>query len=81
MVRGYHVYKDIWTAGVEEFQCWREGRNQFDPFAVAVMRGRTVIGCVPRKIPSVCSLFLHRSGSITCHMTGGRRYSGELSAF
>ena len=79
MVRGYHVYKDIWTAvDGEEFRCRQEGRNQFDPFAVAVMRGGTVIGHVPRKILSVCSLFLRRGGSITCHVTSGRRYSGDL---
>ena len=79
MVRGYHVYKDIWTAvDGEEFQCRREGRNQFDPFAVAVMRGGTVIGHVPRKMLSICSLFLRRGGSITCQVTGGRRYSGDL---
>ena len=40
MVRGYHVYKDIWTAVVgEEFPCKRETGDTFDPFAVAVMRG------------------------------------------
>ena len=39
-MRGYHVYKDIWTAVVgEEFPCKRETGNTFDPFAVAVMRG------------------------------------------
>ena len=71
--------KDIWTAvDGEEFQCRREGRNQFNPFAVAVMRGGTIIGHVPRKISSVCSLFLHRGGSITCRVTGDRRYSGDL---
>ena len=65
MVRGYHAYKDIWTAIVrKEFQCRREGRNQFDAFAVTVMRGGTVIGYVPRKISSVCSLLLSRGGSI-----------------
>ena len=40
MVRGYHVYQDIWTAVVgEEFPCKREAGNTFD--AVAVMRGDT----------------------------------------
>ena len=80
MVRGYHIYKDICTVVVgEEFQCWREGRNKFAPFAVAVMRGGgTVIGHIPRKISSISFLFLHQGGSITCLVTGGRRYSGDL---
>ena len=55
MVRRYHIYKDIWTAVVgEEFQCQREGRNQFNLFTVAVMRD---ISHVPRKFLSVCSTF------------------------
>ena len=42
MVRGYHVYKDIWTAVVgKEFPYKGETGNMFDPFAVAVMRGDT----------------------------------------
>ena len=75
MVRGYHVYKDIWTAVVgEEFPCKREDGNRVDPFAVAVMRGDAVIGHVPRKISSVCSLYLRRDGSIVCRVTGSRRF-------
>ena len=61
MVYGYHVYKDIWTAVVgEEFSCRQEDGNQFDPFAVAVTRGGTVIGHVLRKTLSIFSLFLRR---------------------
>ena len=37
MVRGYHIYKDIWVAVVgEEFPCKCEDGNRVDPFAVAV---------------------------------------------
>ena len=37
MVRGYHVYREIWTAAVgEELSCVRETGNYRDPFAVAV---------------------------------------------
>ena len=80
MVRGYHAYQDIWTATVgEEFPCKREMSNSFDPFAVAVMRGDTVIGHVPRKILSVYSLFLRREGSITCQVSGSKRYSEDLA--
>ena len=41
----------------EEFLCGREDGNRFDPFAVAIMRGSTGIGHIPRRILSVCSLF------------------------
>ena len=39
MVRGYHVYKDVWDAVVgDELQCIRETSNRHDPFAVAVIK-------------------------------------------
>ena len=58
MVRGYHVYKDIWDAVVgEEFPCKHEDGNRANLFAVAVVRGDTVIGHVPRKILSICSFY------------------------
>ena len=38
MVRGYHVYKNVWTTVVgEELPCQREDGNRADPFAVAVI--------------------------------------------
>ena len=40
MVRGYHIYKDVWSAVIdEEFPYKREDGNRFDPFAVAVCNG------------------------------------------
>ena len=58
MVRGYHVYKDIWDAVVgEEFPCRCKNGNRVDPFAVAIVRGNTVIGHVLRKILSIYSLY------------------------
>ena len=38
MVRGYHVYKDIWDAVGEGFLCKREDGNRVDSFAVAVAK-------------------------------------------
>ena len=58
MVRGYHVCKDIWDAAVgQEFPCKRKDGNRVDPFAVAVVRGDTVIGHL-KKILSTCSLYI-----------------------
>ena len=35
MVRGYHMYKEIWCAAVgEELSCMREVENYRDAFAV-----------------------------------------------
>ena len=36
------------------------------------------MGHVPRKISSICSLFLRESGSIICRVTGSRQYSSDL---
>lgn len=62
MVRGYHVYKDVWTSSVgEHLPCRRETTNLADRFAVAVMKGATVVGHIPRKISNVCSIFISLS--------------------
>ena len=79
MVRRYHVYVHVWDASVaEELPCRRETDNYADPFAVAVIKSENIVGHVPRNISTVCSLFLRRGGSITCHVTGHRRYSRDL---
>ena len=79
MVRGYHIYKDVWSAVIdEEFLCKREDGNHFDPFAVAVCNGDRVIGQVPRKSSSVCSLYIRQGGEIHCRVTGSRRFSADL---
>ena len=42
------------------------------------MKDGTVVGHIPKKIPSICSLYLRRGRSIICHVTGSRRYSEDL---
>ena len=37
-----------------------------DRYAVAVHRGNTIVGHLPRKISTMCSLFIRRGGSISC---------------
>ncbi len=65
MVHGYHVYRAVWDASnEEELSCERESGNPQDPYVVA--RAGVTVGHVPRRISSVCSLFLRRGrgGSI-----------------
>ena len=53
MIRGYHVYQNIWTPTTgEELQCARELSNLQDPFALAVTKSGIIIGHLPRKISS-----------------------------
>ena len=78
-IRGYHVYKQVWTAIGEIFSCVRETSNSVDRYAVAVLKEDVVIGHLPKKISKVCSLFLRRGGSIHCQVTGTRQYSADLT--
>lgn len=79
MIRGYHVYKDIWLAvDGEILECRRETGNGHDPFAVAVLKEDVIVGHLPRKMSAVFSLFLRRHGTITCQVNGSRRYSSDL---
>ena len=39
MVRGYHVYQEMWVADVgEELSCVRETKNHQDSFSVTIVR-------------------------------------------
>ena len=84
MVRGYHEYKSIWTNPFdgEELICEREVGNHSDPQAVAVKKEIShvlqIVGHVPRRISSICSIFIRRGGVIRCRVTGLRRYSSDL---
>ncbi len=76
MVRGCHTYQSVWTAMVgEELPYQWETVNPRDPFAMARLKDEAIVGHVPGKISSICSLFLRRNGSISCRVTGSRRYS------
>ena len=79
MVRGYHIYNSIWEAYIgEELSCQREEDNAHDPYAVAVLKSATVVGHLPRKVSTLCSLFIRRGETIRCRITGRRRYSADL---
>ena len=78
-VRGYHIYKAIWSASLgEELQCQRETGNSSDLYAVAVLKDSTTVGHLPRKISRICTLFIRRGGTITCLVNGRRKYSADL---
>ena len=79
MVRGYHIYNSMWEAYVgEELLCQQEEDNAHDPYAVAVLKSATVVGHLPRKVSTLCSLFIRRGGTIHCQITGRRHYSADL---
>ena len=74
VIRGFHIYKDIWDPEVGELlMCRQEFGNLHDPYAVSVIRGdEVIVGHVPRKISSLCYFFLRKNGTILCQVTGRR---------
>ena len=56
MIRGYHVYKDVWSSFIEEVPyCCRDVHNHHNPFAVAMCKGTTAVGHMPKKSGSLAS--------------------------
>ena len=58
VIRGHHIYKDIWTSFVgEELQCQREVGNIHDIYAVSVVktirRRDTIVGHLPGQISTI----------------------------
>ena len=59
-VQGHHLYKRIWNPTVQvgqELNCVREATNSEDPYAVAAMRNRALVGHVPPKMSAASALF------------------------
>ena len=76
VIRGYHVYKEVWDAAIEQvLPCQQERGNTHDPYAVAVVERGVIVGHVPCAVSSVCYLFLGEKGTISCQVTGMRHYS------
>ena len=60
-IRGYHVYKDTWSATIgETLLVKREIGNMNDPNAVAIYQEDTVVGHVPRNLAPRFFHFLSR---------------------
>ena len=47
-------------------------------FAVAVVRLAVVVGHIPKKISSVCSMFLQWGGTIKCQVMASKHYLEDL---
>ena len=79
VVRGYHMYKDIWTTIYgEELQCACEVGNVQDLYAIGIVKeGTGTVGHLPKKISTSCNLF-RNGGTILCKITGRQQYSHDL---
>ena len=77
VVRGYHVYKDIWSPEINEIlQCRRDPTNDMDKNCVAILKNDIVVGHVPREHAKVFSFFIKRGGQITVKITGDKQNKG-----
>ena len=60
VIRGHHVYKDIFMPTIRRIlQSGREPDNSYDSFAVAIIKNDTIVGCVPRNISRL--KYFHRA--------------------
>ena len=77
VIRGHHIYKELWTPVIgESLDVQREPSNPYDCSAVSVLRDGTVVGHVPREVRRPFQSFT--GGSITCEVLGHRRYGKGL---
>ena len=82
-IRDYHIYKTVLTPHIGEMlPCCQENTNSHDPFAVKVLQlsgeDETIVGHLPRKISSVCSLFSRKGGQISAIVCGSRLFFRDL---
>ena len=77
-IRGYHAYKNSWTAVLgETLSLKRETTNPKDKNAVAVQIEETIVGHVPYNIAPYMSRFLKRDVNIAyAKVTGEKIYRG-----
>ena len=71
MVRGYHDYQSIWDNPLADRDLLREQETGYSHDLQTVAIKKTidgtlqVVGYMPRKLSSICSIFLRRGGIIT----------------
>ena len=73
VVRGHHVYKNVWTPSIgERLQLRRQDDNNYDDHAMSVMKAETIVGHVPREMSRTFWHFIMHGGSVGCEITGRR---------
>ena len=74
VVRGHHVYKDVWRPVIGELlQIFDETNNRHDKHALAVFKEGIIVGHVPREMSRIFWFFLQHDGKIECEITGQRK--------
>ena len=72
-IRGFHIFKDVWTPVEGEIlDTSRERNNPYDKYAVAVKKEQITVGHVPREISKTVAFFMKHGGIVTCKVTSGQ---------
>ena len=79
-IRGYPIYKSIWTYEIgEKLRCDRDENNPNDKFAVKLVRNdgnkEQCVGHVSIEHSKVFKFFLKRSGKIFATVTGNKFFN------
>ena len=73
VVRGFHVYQDVWKPlENEELECLFERHNLFDMFAIKTchLEGGHIAVHLPREISRPTKFLLDRGAKVTAQLTG-----------
>ena len=55
VVRGFHVYKDIWTPVlIEVHPTQQEHGNPEDMYTVSILKDEIIVGNIPRNLSRTC---------------------------
>jgi len=75
VIRGHHIYKDIWTPFVAEtLHVEREAHYPEDCFTVAIVKDGTIIGHAPHNFSRIVWYFIEHDGTVSCQVTEHRKF-------
>ena len=78
-VRGFHVFRDIWTPLEGEIlDTTREHNNPYDKYAVAVKKGQITVGHVPCEISKTVAFFIKHGGIVVCKVISSQHRHSEM---
>lgn len=79
-VRGFHVFRDVWTPFEGEIlDTTREHNNPYDKYAVAVKKGQITVGHVPREISKTVAFFIKHGGIVVCKVMSSQHRHSEIA--
>ena len=69
VIRGHHVYKEIWTPFVGEvLRVEQETHNAQDRFAVAIVKDDIIVSYVPHEVSCLVWHFIEHDGTVNCEV-------------